>query len=353
MMLNKGILLVSLDFELHWGVRDLYTLDSVKQNLERARSFVKSTLQQFENHGVHATWTTVGFLFSRDRDELLDSIPAIQPGYHCPGLSPYPDIQKIGRDETEDPYHFAPSLVEEILRTPGQEVGTHTFSHYYCLESGQTKEMFRSDLAAAVYIANKRNVALRSFVFPRNQVNPEYLDLLPEFGIQSYRGCEKSWLYRPRPRGVESAFRRAVRLLDAYVNLSGHHTFSLKDTGVGPPFNFPSSRLLRKYLPGVGFLEPLRIARICSGLDHAARHRRIYHLWFHPEELAENPEKSAKVLKKILERFTALRDRGEMESLTMGELAARLTTHGCHGTAATCKASGSATSRNFILNYGD
>ncbi len=323
MRLEKSILLVSLDFELYWGVRDLYTLDSLKERLENARSVVRSILRQFEEYGVHATWATVGFLFSRDRDELIDCLPPIQPGYDRPELSPYPAIEGIGRDENEDPYHFAPSLVAEILKTPGQEIATHTFSHFLCLESGQTKAMFRSDLAAAIRLAKKRKIELRSMVFPRDQVNPDYLDVLPELGIQCYRGCENHWLYRARPRPNETAFRRAVRLIDAYANLSGHHTFSIADSGSASPYNYPASRLLRKYLPALRLFEPLRIARICSGLDHAAKEGRVYHLWFHPEELAMDREKNARALRKVLERFALHRDRGEMESLTMAELAAR------------------------------
>ena len=56
-----------------------------------------------------------------------------------------------------DPEHLAGSLVELIARSAGQEVGSHTFSHYYCLEAGQNGETFRSDLAAAQAIANRHS----------------------------------------------------------------------------------------------------------------------------------------------------------------------------------------------------
>ena len=321
---EKAILLVSLDFEMYWGVRDLYTLESCKQRLENTRAVVTKILRQFEEHGIHATWATVGLLFSHDRAELMNNLPRIRPDYDSPELSPYPGIEAVGRDESDDPYRYAPSLIEQILKSPGQEIGTHTFSHYYCLENGQTKEAFRNDLEAADHAAKMWGVNLRSLVFPRNHVNPEYLDVLAEFGIQSYRGCERHWIYRPRMRSGKALFRRAARLLDAYVNLSGHHTFSIDEIVEGPPFNFPSSRLLRMYLPALRLFEPLRVARICSGLDYAAHTGRVFHLWFHPEELAMDQDKNAGALEKVLDRFALLRDRGEMESLTMAELAARL-----------------------------
>ena len=64
--------------------------------------------------------------------------------------SPYPDLEHIlGRDEIEDPFHFGRSLLEQIRSYPGQEVGTHTFSHYFCLEPTQDLAVFRADLEAA------------------------------------------------------------------------------------------------------------------------------------------------------------------------------------------------------------
>src|SRR6266511_3267656 len=111
---RRGAFVCSLDFELLWGVRDLYP-----------------------RNDVHATWATVGFVFASCRDELRAYWPAEQPAYADPGLSPYAD--PVGRDERDDPLRFGASLVEAIRATPGQEIGTHTFSHYYCLEPGDRK----------------------------------------------------------------------------------------------------------------------------------------------------------------------------------------------------------------------
>jgi len=66
-------------------------------------------------------------------------------------------------------YHFADKLVTLIDKSKNQELATHTFSHYYCLEEGQTKESFYADLEAAKKIAKEKNISLKSLVFPRNQ----------------------------------------------------------------------------------------------------------------------------------------------------------------------------------------
>jgi hypothetical protein len=120
----------------------------------------------------------------------------------------------VGEDEARDPLHFARSLVEAIERSPGQELATHTFSHYYCLEPEQTAEEFTADLKAAVAIASARGATLRSIVFPRNQHNPAYSDVLRALEIRAYRGNPTSWMWRFES-GDESVTRtkRLARLV--------------------------------------------------------------------------------------------------------------------------------------------
>lgn len=76
-------------------------------------------------------------------------LPSLKPGYRDHDLSPYDHVYRIGPNERQDPFHYARSLIRRIVQFPGQEVGTHTFSHYYCLAAGQTADEFRADLQAA------------------------------------------------------------------------------------------------------------------------------------------------------------------------------------------------------------
>ena len=77
--------------------------------------------------------------------------------------------EPVGPDEQSDPEHLAGSLVRLLADTPGQEVGSHTFSHFYCLEQGQHEVDLRADLAAARSIARLYGLELTSLVLPRNQ----------------------------------------------------------------------------------------------------------------------------------------------------------------------------------------
>ena len=150
--LSGGTFVVSLDFELHWGVRDRWSVGDHRARLLGAREAVPAMLELFEAFGIHATWAIVGFLFFEGKRELLDALPSRRPAYVDPVLSPYAGLAAIGASERDDPFHFAPSLIRQIAHTPDQEIGTHTLSHYYCLEPGQGPADFREDVHAAMEI---------------------------------------------------------------------------------------------------------------------------------------------------------------------------------------------------------
>ena len=63
MNLKQGVFVVSLDFELYWGVRDKLNIEQYGDNLLGVRKAIPEILRVFENSNIHATWATVGFLF--------------------------------------------------------------------------------------------------------------------------------------------------------------------------------------------------------------------------------------------------------------------------------------------------
>lgn len=315
---------ISLDFELYWGVRDNRTIESYKNNLLGVRSVVPTLLNLFKKYEIHTTWASVGFLFFDTHAELLEGLPSQRPKYSNSNFSPYEYVNRIGSNEREDPFHYALSLIKLIANYPYQEIGTHTFSHYYCLEKGQTIENFQEDLEAAKKAAKKYNLNLESLVFPRNQFNSQYVEACKAMGIKAYRGNEHSWLYTARSQENESLVRRAIRLVDAYVNLSGHNSYSANEILGNFPFNIPSSRFLRPYGNRLKLLEPLRLQRILSDMTYAAKKGHVYHLWWHPHNFGSYLNENLSFLQKVLEHYLKLRDSYGMESLNMGELSHRL-----------------------------
>lgn len=321
----RGILIISLDFELFWGVRDVVPLERYRENLLGVRQAIPAILRTFEEFGVHATWATVGFLFFDSKAELCAHVPEKLPRYDDARLSPYPTVSSLGETESVDPFHFGRSLLECIRSTPGQEIGTHTFSHYYALERGQNAETFRNDLLCAVRTGCEFGTQLRSLVFPRNQVNVSYLGICRELGITAYRGNERSWIYRERRGEDDSLPRRGARLLDSYLNLSGQHTYRLSDVArCGVPFNLPASRFLRPWSSRLHPLEERRLHRIEDAMTHAARTGEAFHLWWHPHNFGANLHQNMANLTRILTHYRILNKTYGMTSASMGEVASSL-----------------------------
>jgi peptidoglycan/xylan/chitin deacetylase (PgdA/CDA1 family) len=203
-MPDFGAFVISLDFELHWGVRDHCRPGAAyRQTAAEGRRLIPHILDLFEEFKISATWATVGMLFSRSRRELLDSSPDVRPAYESPALNPH--LEPVGESEDDDPLHYAPGIIRQIRSRPGQEIASHTFSHYCCLEPGHCRQSFAADIKAAIALAAKHGVSLRSIVFPRDQINPELLDILPSLGIIAYRGAAQSWMYGPARKTTQRA----------------------------------------------------------------------------------------------------------------------------------------------------
>lgn len=322
---QTGIFVVSLDFELFWGWRDIRTLDEFKANLIGTRDVMPRLLALFDEYGVRATWATVGLLFFETRDELLAGLPSRRPHYVNADRSPYGHMDGLGEDEAADPFHFGASLVKMIAGADGQEIGSHTFSHYCCLEDGEDVESFRADLQAAVAAAALRGITLKSLVFPRNRFGSEHLAACKSAGITAYRGNPRLRIYRAKSQSeAQAPWRRAARLADSYINISGHNCHRLEEVADDIPFNVPASRYVRPYSRSRKALESLRLRRIQADMAHAAENRLMYHLWWHPEDFGRHVEDNLAFLRHVLEHFVTMRERHGMESLSMGDVADRL-----------------------------
>ena len=316
--LRPGALVISLDFELHWGVRDHVPLDRRERaRILSARSIIPRLLDLFEEFSVHATWATVGFLFAHSREEAHAFMPIRKPQYCESKLDPY--HEELGRDELDDPFHCAPTLIAEIAKRPGQEIGCHSFSHYYCIEEGQTVDEFEADLASAVAIAAGAGYAMRSYVFPRNEVNTAYLPILKRAGIRAYRGTESPNAKLPGSFAEQRRLhKRFARLLDSYADIYGSQTFGWPETSTIT--SIAASRYLRPYSAVLGPLQSFQHRRISQAMELAARQGEVFHLWWHPEDFAMHCDENLCFLRSVLTTFDSCRSEHGMVSLSMAEI---------------------------------
>lgn len=315
-----GQFIISLDFELLWGVRDHADRDSYGANILGARKAIPHILELFQKHGISATWATVGFLFCGSRDELMASLPPkeLRPSYEDGRLSAYDYLSEVGADETQDPYYYGASLIDRIRQTPSQEIGTHTLSHYYCLEPGQTEAQFEADLIAAIALARSRDIQLSSIVFPRNQFVERHLNICNKLGLTNYRGTQNQRIYQPAMGSEQTPMRRVGRLIDAHTGVFGDTSFA-RDASV--PTNLPASQFLRPCSGKLAAFHPMHRLTIKRAMTRAARAGRGYHLWWHPHNFGLSLEANLTGLQDILSHFTHLRDDFGMVSRTMAEAA--------------------------------
>jgi peptidoglycan/xylan/chitin deacetylase (PgdA/CDA1 family) len=322
-MTNSGKFVISLDFELFWGVRDKRTIENYGESILNVKQIVPELLTIFNNYKINATFATVGFLFAKNKKELIEFSPDLIPHYSDDNLSPYSDkFNLVKENHEQDGYHFAPGLIELIKKYPNQELATHTFSHYYCLEEGQNKYQFAEDIKSAIGIAAKNGIEIKSIVFPRNQYNQEYLNILKSFGINSYRGNERDWFHSYQNESETSLLKKIFRTTNCYFNISGHNCYSLIDLKkVGQPYDIPSSMFLRPYQKKLPVLRLFQVNRIKNSMTYAAKKGLLYHLWWHPHNFGTSTSQNFEMLEKILAHYKYLNGKYNFQSQTMNEVA--------------------------------
>tara|TARA_R110000868_G_scaffold293806_2_gene554298 strand:- start:8745 stop:9737 length:993 start_codon:yes stop_codon:yes gene_type:complete len=319
-MKRTGVFVISLDFELFWGVRDKRTIENYGDAIRATHLVVPKLIDMFNEYSVKATFATVGFLFAENKEELKKYSPLIKPSYYHTNLSPYlDDFELVLEDGAQDPYHYAYHLISSLKEHPQHEIASHTFSHFYCQEKGQTAADFEADIKAAVLIAKDKGVKLTSLAFPRNQFNLDYLKICNDNGITNYRGNEEVWFYKPDSEENTTLFKRIARTLDCYINISGKHCYIIQELSKKTPYNIPSSRFLRPYAHKLKILEKLKVRRIKKAMTYAAKNGLMYHLWWHPHNFGNNIEENFNTLKSILEHFRFLNEKYNFESKTMAE----------------------------------
>lgn len=318
-------LVISLDFELFWGVADSRTVASYRNNVEGEWNSIPRMLALFRQYGVRATWGAVGMLMCRNHAQWCEIRPTVLPGYLRQRCSTY-SLESVARENPR--LFFARPLVEQILDAPDQELATHTYSHFYCGEAGATPEQFAADLACAQAIASDMGVRCHSLVFPRNQIRSEFVAELAKAEIRVYRGNPDHWLYKGGhfiPGGIAG---RAVRFADAWLPLSGMNT--VQPEIIGGLVNVPASLFLRPWSRKLAALESLRLARLKQAMTAAARSGGICHLWWHPHNFGVNTEQNLAVLESLLQHYRVLQDRYGMRSLSMRDVTDSMDPHAHH-----------------------
>lgn len=316
---ENGFLVISLDFELLWGVFDKVDHKEKETYFQNTRKVIPEILNLFSEYNIHCTWATVGMLFNKNWEEWRENTPNFLPKYNNSALSAYDYGNTIEAKETEF-LCFARDLIQQIQNTSHQEIGTHTYSHYYCLEEGQAINTFKADLEKAIELAELMGIDLKSLVFPRNQFNEDYLKVCYDLGIVNVRSNPTDWYWKDTQ--TDSLKNKIFRTGDAYLGIN-NKSYKLTDLKYenGKPLSQKASRLLRPYSSNK-FLNDLKLKRIKSEMTAAARNNKIYHLWWHPHNFGNNPIENIADLRVILDHFIFCKKKYGFQSATMNEIGA-------------------------------
>jgi peptidoglycan/xylan/chitin deacetylase (PgdA/CDA1 family) len=315
--METGSLVISLDFELLWGVFDKVDYEEKTLYFQNTRKVIPDILALFFEYDIHCTWATVGMLFNENWEEWERNIPNHLPQYKNATLSAYNYGKTIYTDKSEF-CSFSKDLIQQIHSFPGQEIGTHTYSHYYCLEEGQTLETFKADLEKSIEMAQQLGIELKSLVFPRNQFNEDYLKVCYELGIKNVRSNPTDWYWNNTQS--DSLINKIFRTGDAYLGLN-NKSYKISELNIEKekPFYQKASRLLRPYSQNK-FLNNLKLKRIKSEMSYAAKNNEIYHLWWHPHNFGDFPENNLCDLRQILEHYVLCKNKWGFQSFNMSEI---------------------------------
>lgn len=312
-LLAKGIFVLSLDVELCWGTIDKPDkLNKYKIYYEKARECIEKILVLLEKYNISATWAIVGHLFLQECNATkghkhLDILRSTYPWYLKDWFEECPCT-----NFEEAPLWYGQDIIKSIANCEiHQEIACHSFAHIPYGDENTRRSTVQSDLFNCVQEARKMNINLRSFVFPRNNIG--YTEELKAFGFEAFRGQEPSW-YSNFPKRL----RKVCHILDQSLAISPPVCTPEINNGL---VNIPASMF---YLPMNGFrgLLPLslRVVKAKKGIEKAITDKKVFHLWFHPFNIATNQEKLLYGLEEIFKEVQLRRETGEIEIRSMEEI---------------------------------
>ncbi|MDM8255593.1 polysaccharide deacetylase family protein [Phocaeicola barnesiae] len=314
-------LIISLDFELFWGLSgwNKNQLLAYKAHIEGAIDALTKIIEIFKKYEIKCTIGFVGGINSKSLDDFLEAAPSQHPTYKNELLSSYGLLLKLVRTGIIDNrLLFRPDIIKLLQENPLIELASHTFSHYYALEDGQNIEQFEADITTARKESMKANIELKTIIFPRNQISKPYQEICSKHGFTHIRGNEESLLYKSETTPSKYDYKRILRLLDCYINITGHHTYITPKAGT--LIDVTASRFLRPYNKMLRFLEPLKIKRIKDDIKYAAKNGEIYHIWWHPHNFGVNTDKNIEQLELICKFYKEMQNKYGIESKFISEI---------------------------------
>jgi hypothetical protein len=224
-------------------------------------------------------------------------------------------------NELTAPLWYRRAFIRQLAAAnPKQEIGLHGgLTHLIWTDRHSRPDVLRAEVAAGLAAFRELSIYPRSFSFPRNC--EAHHRILPEHGLQSYRG-RAPILSEKLGHSLPASL---VRALDELGRAAPSPVWPAEK--IPGLWNIPSSLFLYPIGRSRARWIPLstRLERVKRGIESAIRHGAIFHFCLHVANLAESPDGFG-LFESILEQFTRARDKGDVEILTMTDIATSMET---------------------------
>lgn len=317
-MQKKGTFIISIDCEMLWGMRDFSEKKSLTgEYVLVGHSVMLRILELFKKYDIHATWAFVGLCLLESKDEIYKFSPKNKPTYYEKSLNNYEYIEDYIDKDGPDPYYHSGDMASVIAQTPGQEIGTHTFSHYYCWEEGQTALQFKEDILCSIKASKEKlGVSPKAIIFPRNQVNKTYLKILKSVGIEKYRGRQR---FKSTKKTIFGKFSRAMLRLFTIPAYLAAYDLKKIDRQVSP-VNLPGTFMFETYDGKRKMLMKRGMQVMKNVMTLSAMRGKTVHMYFHPHNLGCCTEENLDYLEELLQHYRYLNKKYGFQSMNMGEV---------------------------------
>ena len=309
--LERGAVLITLDTEQIWGYLDLLDKQAFAAEFPLAEGIADKVLEILVAAGVSATWTVVGGMsLAGSRGPADARFAGLPPSW----IESVPEGTGIS-----EPVFYGRSFVERLRDAAHhQEIGLHGgITHLPWDRPEQPEEVLEKELVRGITALAEIGIAPTSFTFPRNYEAHHHL--LARHGIRCYRGRGPSLWENVNTPAIRFPLRLASELLRSTPPMV------MPEEKLPGLWNVPSSLFPLRMRDSLNRLAPLktRRQRVQIGIGEAAWQRKVFHLWLHPENLAESGA-ALDVFAGIVDDVRHARDAGDIEVLTMTQVAGRM-----------------------------
>lgn len=293
--LEKGVVVLSADFEMAWAYR--YSKSKSNEAIQiglQEREQVSLLLNLFEQYNIPVTWATVGHLFlahcERDSEGTAHA-EMLCPDYFENRNWKFTDGDWYQHDPCSnyksDPAWYAPDLIRKIINNPTKhEIGCHTFSHIDFTYKNCSENLANSEIKKCKQLAKKKDIKLKSMVFPGGTAGN--YEVLIDNGFICYR--------KPMSYDID------LPVIDDHWLVAIPSSFGLDRDSYGWSKDFHLS-ILKKYI------------------NRASQNRLVCHFWFHPSMDRWYLQNIMPFLLRLISKY---RNSGKIQVMTMGELAKQI-----------------------------